>query len=262
MRIRGFNFPMAPADDPSHPGGGGGGGDDVVKLSELTEDHPAIQAIVMGLKTKNSELLKKQKELKDTVSKFEGVDPEKARQALAKLQEIEEKHLLDEGKVDELLAQRTERMRVSFETEKGAMSQALTEKDRTISQLQEKVRGFILSNAIAGAATAAKVKPTAIELIRNMARDVWQFGDNDEFQAYQGNTPIMGKDAKPIAMKEWVEGLRQNHPYLFEDSYGGGAGRGNGSGQAGNLQRSKMTVEEKSAYITEHGQTAFQRLPA
>lgn len=92
------------ADDGSQGGGGG--------TPEIT---PEIQAIidkqVSGLKAKNSELLGKLKEQNDNLKRFDGIDPDAVRGILKRFENDEEAKLIADGKIDEVINKRTERLR-------------------------------------------------------------------------------------------------------------------------------------------------------
>jgi|GEM_PF-3802691 len=96
----------------SEGGDGGGSGGNV----ELT---PEIQAIidkqvsnqVAGLKAKNSELLGKLKEQGDSLKRFDGIDPESVKGMMKRFENDEEAKLIADGKIDEVINKRTERLR-------------------------------------------------------------------------------------------------------------------------------------------------------
>ena len=96
------------ADDGSQGGGGG--------APEIT---PEIQAIidkavndqVSGLKAKRDELLGKLKEQGDNLKRFEGIDPDTVKGMLKRFENDEEAKLIADGKIDEVLNKRTERLR-------------------------------------------------------------------------------------------------------------------------------------------------------
>lgn len=96
------------ADDGSQGGGG--------RAPEIT---PEIQAIidkavndqVSGLKAKRDELLGKLKEQGDNLKRFEGIDPDTVKGMLKRFENDEEAKLIADGKIDEVINKRTERLR-------------------------------------------------------------------------------------------------------------------------------------------------------
>ena len=75
----------------------------------------ALDHAVSGLKTKNSELLGTIKSTKTELDKmkgqFDGLDIEAVKGLLTKVGQDEETKLIAEGKLDEVIARRTERLR-------------------------------------------------------------------------------------------------------------------------------------------------------
>ena len=98
----------------------GTGNEGAVNLPENWSELPEVKELIAqsvkgvlatettGLKNKNSELLTEVKKFKELAKQFEGIDdPEKAREALQKLEDMEAKKLLDAGEIDKLFEQKT-----------------------------------------------------------------------------------------------------------------------------------------------------------
>jgi phage protein len=94
-------------DDAGNDGGG----------SDKTYTQAEVDELVAGLKNKNGELLGSQKQLKadlanmqEQLKRFDGIDPEAVHNILKRFSDDEEAKLIAEGKIDEVLNRRTERM--------------------------------------------------------------------------------------------------------------------------------------------------------
>ena len=164
------------------------------------------------------------------------IDPEKAKEAQAKLQELEDKKLLDEGKVEELIAARTARMRADFDNQTAAFNEKIKiasgERDAAHSKLSE----VLIDNALRTAAVKAKVRTTAMEDIVLRGQKIWRLKDGVPVPMV-GDLVQYGTDPnKPMTMDEWVDGLSKDAPHLFEPSGGGGAQNNPNSGQRGNMR--------------------------
>lgn len=234
--------------------------------ASIDENHPDVQRIIAGLKKKNQDLIAQEKKLKERINSFEDVDPNEAREAIKEHRASKDRKLIDEGKIEELLNARTERMRQDQEAQLKAKDKILKEYEAQVGKLTSDLHNAVLGSAINYAATMAGIRPQATQLVEKMALDVWKVEENKP-RAYDHSGPIMGKDTKPITMKEWVESLRQEHAYLFKESHGGDAGGMGGSGKAGvrggeHVKRSEMNATQASAYIAEHGLDAWRKLPA
>ena len=62
---------------------------------------------VDGLKAKRDEFREKYEAARDNLKRFEGIDPDKAREVIAKHSEAEENDLLNKRKYDELITKKS-----------------------------------------------------------------------------------------------------------------------------------------------------------
>ena len=87
------------------------------------------------------------------------------------------------------------------------------------------------------------------------------------------DNPRINGDGKYLTVSDYVRELRENETFAGAftgaGSSGGGtppgAGQGSGSQKGGipsNLKRGSMTPKEKVAFIKEHGEDEFLKLPA
>lgn len=201
------------------------------KISEFRDNNISLRQQVDAAKQMEQEL----KKLKDMAKNFDGMDPEKAREALNRIQELEEQNLLDAGKVDEVVTQRTERMRQDFEGRIEALSKKLEESSGTAQRFKGLYSDTVIESGLQRAVSEiAKVRPGAMQDILHRGKTVWSVDeDGNPIPRDTKGKVRYGKDGeKPITMQEWAESLVLDAPYLFEGSAGGGStsGRGDGSG--------------------------------
>ena len=174
-------------------------------------------------------------ELKKQLEQFEGLDPAAAKEAMEKMTNIEEQKLLDAGQLEEVLAQRTERMRADYEGKINALQKSLdgttTERDTLHGQLSSVVIDNSLQQAVAG---VASIRKGAMQDVLARGRSVWKLDEQGNPVPYgsDGNT-LYGKDPqKVLSMDEWAQSLMAEAPYLFEPNSGGGSpGNKGGGGQ-------------------------------
>jgi len=182
--------------------------------------------------------------LKAELEKFKDVDPDKYREAMSKLQDLEDKKLIKAGQLDEVLAKRTERMRLDFEAKIEALTKSRNEVIKAQEALKGKLAVLTIDNAVTTAIgeIAAPRKGATTDILAR-ARGVFNLDDDGNPMALdKDGKPIYGKDGdNPITIKEWSEGLVNDAPFLFESSGGGGApgGENNGTKYSG-----KMSTEE------------------
>ena len=122
-----------------------------LKEALTTKHQEALDKEVGGLKTKRDELLANERKLKDSLKQYEGIDPERARKLEEQLAENEEARLIADGKLDEVLNKRTERMRDEYDRKLTEASQT-ADKSKAFA---DKFRGRVMRDEIRTAAAEA-----------------------------------------------------------------------------------------------------------
>ncbi|WDZ97971.1 hypothetical protein Herbaro_09380 [Herbaspirillum sp. WKF16] len=218
-----------------HAAGDGGGGSGGLEIT------PEIQAVIdaavadatSGLKTKNGELLGDQKKLKEALKQFDGLDATKIRELMARFENDEEAQLIADGKINEVIERRTEKLR--------------TESDRRLKEADDKVaaaeqrasafQGRVLDDTIRAAASTAGLHPHAIEDALFRGRTLFTLDkDGKAVQLGEDGHPVLGKDGKsPFTPAEWLDSMKDTAPHWFPtgNSGGGGGAGGNHRQQAG-----------------------------
>ncbi|MFT0140777.1 hypothetical protein ACEK07_46130 [Alcanivoracaceae bacterium MT1] len=214
----------------------------------------ALDSEVGGLKEKRDELLKAQRALKDQLKQYDGIDPERARKLEAQLAENEEAQLIADGKLDEVLNKRTERMREEYDR-KLAEAQKTAEGSKAFAQ---KFRGRVMSDEIRAAAGKAGLVDSAVEDAIYRAGALFEV--NDEGEVVPKEEAGLDADGKPLTPLAWLKSMQEKAPHWFPVPQGGGA-PGNNGGKATGKKRSEMSAEEKYAFIQKHGQQEYLRLP-
>lgn len=237
-------------------GGEGGGGSGPAITPEIQALIDAqVSTAVNGLKAKNTELLGKFKETSDKLKSFDGIDPTAVRTILQRFSEDDEAKLIAEGKIDEVLSKRTERMKSSYDKDLQA---AKAEADRHASRT-EKFASRVLKGEVIGAASDAGVHKFAMEDAMLAASRDFELDDEGNPVAKEGR---FGKNGQPLTLSEWFGEMKETRPHWFPAT-ASGSGAGHGQGSGGNASnRSKMSSKDKSAYITKHGKDAYLALPA
>jgi len=233
-----------------------------LKEALTAKGQEAVDSAVTGLKTKNSELLgtikSTKSELDQFKTQFEGLDIESVKALLHKASEDEETRLIAEGKLDEVVTKRTERLRADLDKQLQAEKDRADKAEAFANQFKDKV----LSDSIREAATKAGALPEASEDIILRARSTFQLNEHGEAVAVDRDGEIIyGKDGKtPLSPLEWAESLRENAPHLWPRAQGAGQTGDNG-GKASGKKRSEMSAEDMAAFIKEHGREAYLKLP-
>ena len=198
------------------------------------------------------------KELDAIKKKFEGIDLEQIMELKKKVQDVEDKKMIEAGKIDELVAQKVERMRADFENQIKAMQTALEEKDGSYQKVNSRLAEVLIDSEITKAVNGVGVvKKEAIRDILARGRTTWKLDEDGKPVPKEGDRLLYGKDGKaPLTFEEWASGLLTDAPFLFEDSAGGGASGGHsqqpGAGfSGGKVDWSKIPPGERLKHIHE-----------
>jgi len=183
----------------------------------------------------NNLALKRQ--IDELTARFDGIDPEVARKLAAEQAKLRDKQLIEAGKVDELLAERTGKMKNDFEA-------ALKTERETAQTLKTQLESLLIDGAIRDAATKAGVRATAVDDVLLRGRQTFRVVDGKAVPM-EGDKPIFGRAGEVMDVQEWVMGLTERAPHLFEPSQGAGARGAPGAG--GNTRL--ISAGDNSAFI-------------
>lgn len=180
---------------------------------------------------------------------------------------VKDKELIDNSSFEEALKTRTEGLRSDMEGKIKGLSDNLTKEKTRADTYEQKFKRTIVDQAITGAVLSkdSGARTEALPDILSRAYSNWKVDQEGNVRAFddKGNV-IYGSDgASPMTPQEWVNRLRDQAPYFFKDSEGGGASGGGGGSSYGAV-RSKSdlkTAADKAAFIREHGQDVYLKLP-
>ena len=192
------------------------------------------------------------KELQDLIAKYDGIDPDKAKEALDKLREINEKNLIDAGKIDEVVEsrvnQRVERLTQDFKGKVSALEKALEDTKKEAETYKGQLTEYVIDNSLQRAVQEVAVpRKGAIQDILHRGKRVYSLSEDGKPIPRDPDGNVMyGKDGKsPMSMTEWAQSLLQEAPYLFESNSGGGASGNDDTKGAG--QKGVVTMSDGEA---------------
>lgn len=203
-------------------------------------DHPSTGPLARALEREKEEKAKLKADMEKAQAEYEqykGIDPEKARKALKQLDEMADKKLLDEGNVEELVQQRTERMRRELEEQLALKDAALEEMNAKIQQSEGRLAETLIFGSIKDAALKAGAREEALEDIVNRGKSYWKLEDGKPV-AYKPGTEdkVFGKSGDLLTIDEWVTGLSKEANYLFKENTGGGSAGDGRPQQSGSIR--------------------------
>jgi len=217
---------------------------------------------VSGLKSALGKERTTREALEKSVVKFKDIDPDKAREALAKLEELGN---LDPAKeADKLANTKFEAAKAQLLEKHGGEVQA---RDERIGQLTKTVEGLLIDAAATSAIAEAK---GSIDLLLPHVKAQTRVKETDgkfsvEVIDRDGNGRIANGKGDHMTIQDLVAEMRQSDTFAraFDGTGHSGSGKqpNSGGGGASTLKRSLMTAAQKAEYQREHGQQAFLKLP-
>ncbi|KJK19061.1 hypothetical protein [Pseudomonas sp. 2(2015)] len=216
---------------------------------------------VSGLKSKNTELLGANRtfksELETLKGQFDGLDIEAVKGLLTKVGQDEETKLIAEGKLDEVINRRTERLRTDLDKQVKAANERADKAEAFAAKYSDKV----LADSIRAAAIKAGALPEAAEDIILRARGTFKLSEDGEpIATDRAGEVVYGKDGKtPLSPLEWAESLRETATHLWPRAQG--AGQTGDNGGKATKKWGEYTEAERAA-IARDNPEAYKKLQA
>jgi hypothetical protein len=207
----------------------------VVPTEKLTE-----------FREKNISLMKDQQTLTTVVDRFKAIhniqdgqlnldEVESQVTAMREIQQrVQNKQLVDDSGVEELLQRRTSSLKEEMGRKLEAESSEKQKLAAELTKAQARMQDFILESAVTQAVTdpRSKANPSALPDILSRARRAFEVDMNTGSVVVKkdGNV-VYGPDAiTPMTPVQWIDTVVSESPYLSKDSIGigsGGGGEGN-----------------------------------
>lgn len=243
-------------------GGSGGDGDKSGGVKTGTFSQADLDAAVSAatktvsdkLSAKNSELLEELKAAKQNLKQFDGIDPEKTKQMLAAFENDQDLKDISEGKHEEVIKRRTEKIEANYKTSIESLQSELDSSKKNENHYKEKFESLSIDKTAIEFFTKHKGVSSAVEDIALRARKVWRLEGDEIVARNEAGELITGADGQ-ITMEEWIVGLKKTSPHLFPQSQGSGSkGSGDGDGTG-------FTITEQMQMALQRGdQKEYQRL--
>lgn len=223
---------------------------DVVQSSKLNE----FRDNNIKLSTERDALLKTTSELTALV----GEDVEAFKTEIEMLrktqQEVNDGKLKGSDAVAKEVESRVQNLKGDYEKQiQAANKEVGAWKEKAVS-LETKLKNTHIDRAITSAVLDENsgVDPRALPDILERARKVYTVEGDDKLVAKDGEAVIYGSDgATPLPPNEWLEKLKEEAPYFFKKSEGGGATGSDGTIPPGMTQESfdKLSGAKKLAAV-------------
>ena len=230
-----------------------GEGEDTIKdspefkaaLAEVqSQNAEAIKAAVAeatgGLSTKNQELLDELKNTKGNLKQFEGLDAEKVKSLMTAMEQNEDMKLLAEGKFEDVIAKRTDKMSAEYGEKLSSLEKALEETTNNANKYKTTFEKNTISDAVRTQALKAGVLPEALDDIIRRGLDLFSIDDDGKVEARDEKGNLLTHDELLVTPERFIESLKKSAKHYWGVSSGAGAegnkgGEGTGAGNGAGL---------------------------
>ena len=180
-------------------------------------------------RTNNRKLFGEVKALQESQEKFKDIDPEryqKAMQALEKIEDEQDRELMEAGDVEALVKRRTGTMKHDYEKQVQAKEKALQTQQGELEKLRGNLHHLTVTQKLGSTVEQLgfRLKPNASTFLNDRARDTWTINDEGHPVPMRGKDVIYGATGDVMSMEEWVAKQVEDAPFLFETGGGGGGG--------------------------------------
>lgn len=216
---------------------------DPAKLEAIEFDDK--EELAGALKNERSE----SKRLRDLAEKYKDLDPEKAREALRKLQDLDDQKLIDKGEFDRLLKKRSD----EFDAREAEYKKQLGERDTRLDEYE-------LLNPVREAAIKAGVNPKHLKNVVKITRERFKLNDKRKPVVLDEEGDETAHDLDHF----WGEQFKKDNAEFFLATGAGGSGApagggGGGGGGAKTVKRAdfdQMTPADRMAHVKGGGTVA------
>ena len=209
-------------------------------MSEEVEAVTYSEEEFTGVKTKLDEFrsnnVKLMKDMENLTTKFEGIDVDAYKDMVGKQEQLKNKKLIDAGKIDELLDEKTKSMREIHNKE-------LDKTNQVNQSLQDQLATLVIDNAVRDSALRAGVVETGMDDILLRSKAIFSLKDGKAVPTDNAGNTIFGHGtSEPMSVNEWVNAQMDVAPHLFKSSSGGGSAHGT---RPNGTSGEKMTAIQK-----------------
>ena len=181
------------------------------------EEYTGVKAKLDEFRANNVKLMK---DMEAITTKFDGIDVDAYNEMKSKQEAMKQKKLIDAGKIDELLAEKTKQMREVHNSE-------LEKTNKVNESLQDQLAKLVIDNAVRDSAVKAGVVETGMDDILLRSKSVFSLKDGKAVPTdAQGNTIFGHGTTEPMSVNEWVKSQMDIAPHLFKSSSGSGSQHG------------------------------------
>jgi hypothetical protein len=222
--------------------------------AEGIDTHPATRSLKTALEGERTGRTEAARQLKELQEKLGTMDPEEAKAALAKIQELDEKARLGEipeklkPKFDEAVKLQVESISKNFETQKKGYEKQIADLKGELQGAKGQLESLTIDGAVRDAASKKGLQDWAIEDAILHARNTYKLQEGKPVPMKGDQIIYSGKkpgDPKPI--DEWLEDMTASKPGWLKPNGGGGADKAR-AGQGGQFTLTREQARNPQLY--------------
>ena len=224
---------------------------------EIAFDAQATMAKISQLNSEAKNHREEKQKAQSLLKSFDGLDADEARRALELVKNLDDKRLIDAGEVEKVKAEA-----------RKALDEQLAQKDAQIKKINDDYRSAVIGGEFARSSFIKDKTLLPPDIAQNAFGRHFDMVDG-KVVGYLNGEPIYSRTnmGELANFDEAFETIINHYPSksdILRGSGASGAGVKQPLAQAGttNLKRSQMSLEQKSAFVKEHGQTAYLNLGA
>jgi hypothetical protein len=208
-----------------------------LEVEGLTENRSKLEEF----RATNRALSEKVEELQKQLDGFKGLDPVKYKELQDKMATLEEKRLLEDGKIDEVIHKRTERMRSEFQEQLQAKDKIIQNLEAERSKVYTERDNYIIDAELRRAVDNPEFgfQPKVADLLQKQVFSEFAYRDGKVVRVKPDGSLVYGKGGDPGTLMDFLQDVSKERPYLIRPSNGGGAppNGGGGGGKNGKVVR-------------------------
>ncbi len=249
----------------------GPGGHPVYEIDgkDVEQNVDELRSILKASNDENAARRVSEKEAKDKLAAFDGIDPVKAKEALATMENLKDKDLVDAKQIETLKANLEATWKANMEAQKVSYEAQITELNGKIKSGQDSIRNITLKNAFL---SSEYLKNTIYDPVREDAFKIFgdkfevEAGDNGDMRIVFKNpdgTPFLStaRPGQNATFDESIEHIFLNHPqkdHLMKGTQASGSGAAGGGG--GGSKTTLAQLQEKLAVAEKNRDAAQVRI--
>ena len=219
---------------------------DEAKINDKVE---ALEASIQKLESQNEKLIGE----KRNWTKQKTIIESKNAEILDQMETDDQRRLFEAGNIDEAFSRK-------YHSTISKKDDSIRDLEVEINSLRDRNERMSIESIAKQTALEGGILPNAVRMVARDVSDHFKMKDGVMIGYTDAGTEMLNDKGETMQMGEYIANMSKTNDYLFVKPGGSGA-TGTGAGM-GNIKKSDMSREQKSAYVEQHGADKFLALPA